>query len=278
MADGEGAGVLRARSPRFSTGDAPRYWWGGNPLATHLVNGVCLLFPSGERFFIRSVRHFADRVDDPGLRSQVQGFYAQEARHGAAHQRQFDDLRSQGYAVDGFLRWYEGLAWSGIEPRVSPALRLAVTVALEHYTALLAHDVLAGDGLEAVAPEVRALLQWHAAEEIEHKSVAFDVLRAVAPSYGLRVAGLGLATAGLLGFWAVATGGLLLQDWRAGRRPQARDVDTLRAQVQHIGGGMLLGGIRAYLRRDFHPSQLDDAALAAAYLASAGLEPAGENA
>jgi len=269
--------VLRARSPKFSTGDAPRYWWGGNPLATHLVNGVCLLFPSGERFFIRSVRHYADRITEPTLRANIQGFFAQEARHGAAHQHQFDDLRAQGYAVDNFLRWYEGVAWRTIEPRVSPALRLSVTVALEHFTALLAHGALEGDRLSALAPEVRALLQWHAAEEIEHKSVAFDVLRAVAPSYRLRVAGLALATTGLLSFWVVATTGLLLQDWRAGRRPQARDVDTLRQQVQSIGDGVLLGGIRAYLRRDFHPSQLDDAALAAAYLAEAGLEPAYEN-
>ena len=282
MADGGsaegGRTAIHARSPKFSTASAPRYWWGGNALATHMANGGSLLFPSGERFFIRSVRHFLDRIDDPALRADVQGFFAQEARHGAAHQHQFADLRAQGYPVDAFLAVYERLAWRGIEPVVSPEMRLAVTVALEHFTAIMAHGALEGEHFDAVAPELQALLRWHAAEEIEHKAVAFDVLRAVAPSYRLRVTGLALATTGLLAFWTAATVWLLVQDWKAGRVPATRDVALMREQVARVGDGVLLQGIRAYLRRDFHPSQIDDAHLAAAYLARAGLEPVEEKA
>jgi predicted metal-dependent hydrolase len=60
--------------------------------------------------------------------------------------------------------------------------------------------------------------------------------------------------------------------------PATREVALMREQVARVGDGVLLQGIRAYLRRDFHPSQIDDAHLAAAYLARAGLEPVEEKA
>ena len=62
---------------------------GGHALATHVVNGVNLLFPAGERFFVRSVRHFLDAVEDPALRAQVRGFAGQEGWHAQAHEAFF---------------------------------------------------------------------------------------------------------------------------------------------------------------------------------------------
>ena len=47
----------------------------------------------------------------------------------------------------------------------------------------------------AAHPVMRQLLEWHALEELEHKAVAFDVLRAVNPSYALRITGMALGSA-----------------------------------------------------------------------------------
>ena len=55
--------------------------------------------------------------------------------------------------------------------------------------------------LDAADPAMQQLLAWHAAEEIEHKAVAFDVLQQIDPSYALRIAGLVYATVMLGGFW-----------------------------------------------------------------------------
>src|SRR5262245_60695687 len=52
----------------------PRHWFAGNPVATHVINGLNLLFPAGERFFVRSVRHYVTRVYNPELREQIKGF------------------------------------------------------------------------------------------------------------------------------------------------------------------------------------------------------------
>ncbi len=209
------------RSPELEfSGDFPRHWLGGDAVASHLINAVNLLFPVGERFFVRSVKHFLPQITDEALRARVRGFFGQEGRHAQAHERFFDTLTRQGYPVNEFIAWYEK-AFMRMERMQSPALNLAVTVALEHYTAIMAEYALSDPFLDAADPQMRRLLLWHASEEIEHRSVAFDVLKAVDPSYGLRIAGMGLATAGLLGFWAVAVRRLWAADGikpSAGRR------------------------------------------------------------
>lgn len=264
--------VIRPRTPPVSFEESiPRHWLADAAVPTHLVNGVNLLFPAGERFFIRSVRRYADRIDDPDLQARIRGFFGQEGWHANAHEKFFGVLRAQGYRIDGFIRFYRWVAYGILERAVPAEVRLSITVALEHFTAIMAENALRDGLLEQAHPELRGLLLWHAAEEIEHKSVAFDVLKKVNPSYGLRMVGLGLASALLGGFWAAATALLLLQDagrggtWRVRVRPGAVLRD--HSIVRHV----FLRGIREYLRRDFHPSDNDTFHLAEAYLAGAGI-------
>ncbi len=48
-------------------------------------------------------------------------------------------------------------------------------MALEHFTAILAHQLLADPRhLEGAEKETADLWRWHAVEEIEHKGVAYD--------------------------------------------------------------------------------------------------------
>jgi predicted metal-dependent hydrolase len=262
--------AIHPRAVQISFDDVPRHWFGGVAFATHLANGVNLLFPAGERFFIRSVRHYLDRIDDNALKEQIKGFFGQEGRHAQAHERYFEALEAQGYEVRRFLRIYDRIAYGFIEPITSPALRLSVTVALEHYTAILAERALREDFLDHAHPAMRALLRWHAAEEIEHKAVAFDVLRRVSPGYALRMAGLAVATLCLGGFWLAGTSMLLRQDRRQGRRGAIRQWREV-SRRSLIGERLFLRGIREYVRRDFHPSQIENLDLARNYLAGAGL-------
>jgi hypothetical protein len=113
--------VPKPRSPELPlTGPIPRHWFAGNALATHLVNGVSMLFPAGERFFVRSVNHYLGQLTDPLLRAQVKGFFAQEGRHAKEHDRWNEILVAQGFSVDHFLALYERLAYGVIERIVIP--------------------------------------------------------------------------------------------------------------------------------------------------------------
>jgi hypothetical protein len=263
--------VPRPRSAPVSFDEGiPRRWFADLAVPSHIVNGANLLFPAGERFFVRSVRHYLDQIEDPHLREQVKGFFGQEGRHAQAHERFFEVMEAQGYDIAGFLATYERIAYGMIEPVSTPELRLAVTVALEHFTAIMAENVFREGLLELAHPTMKGLLLWHAAEEIEHRAVAFDVLKAVAPSYPLRMAGLAMATLMLSGFWIAATGMLLQQDWKKGERGSFRAFRKVDKRGT-IAERVFARGIKEYIRRDFHPSQNDVDGLASSYLKSIGI-------
>ncbi|HUJ59485.1 MAG TPA: metal-dependent hydrolase [Kofleriaceae bacterium] len=228
----------------------PRHWMAGHAAATALSNGINMLFPHGERFFVRSVHHYAERITDPELRAQVKAFFKQEGHHAAAHDDYNRVMRAQGFEIDRFLRRY-GAITQWIERVMPPALNLAGTAAAEHYTAILAEGAFAKGALDHAHPEMQRLLAWHAAEEIEHRAVAFDVLQQVAPSYVLRMAGLAYATVMLALFWAWATGMLLRQEGYGPLRA-LRELATLRDEDPVIRR-VFVAGIRQYIRRRFHP-------------------------
>ena len=266
-----------SRSPRlvvprkvrhdFDPNVVPKHWLAGNAVVTHIVNGVSLLFPAGEKFFVRSVKRYLDRVVDPELREQIRGFFGQEGRHAREHERHAEMLEAQGYELREFLdRFERSLKW--LEARFPESLSLAGTAAAEHYTAIMAEDAFSEHALLGEAhPVMRQLLLWHAAEEIEHKAVAFDVLESQEPSYALRMAGMFMATVVLAFWWQRATRMLLKQDGIDGREA-LRQLLALRGDSERRGilRDVFLRGIREYVRRDFHPWDNDNMSLVEDFL------------
>jgi len=248
--------------------DIPKHWFGDNPVQTHIFNGLNLVFPDGERFFVRSVMDHVDRIEDPELLRQVRGFNGQEGRHAHEHERYFAALRAQGYSIDRFLaRFRKFTTWS--TKLLPAAFRLSITAGAEHYTATLGAFALENPRRREAHPVMQRLIAWHAIEEIEHKAVAFDVLQATHPSYALRITGFLFATVVLL-VWAGAGMRMLLdQDGidRAQTKAMLRDLE------RRDGGKMrraLRDGFKDYLRRDFHPNQIDDLEMAHAHLEEIG--------
>ena len=209
-----GGRVDRPITPRLPQlaidAELPRSWAFDNVLATALIDSVSMLFPAGERFFVRSVHHYLQHSEKPlpaELKAQIQGFFAQEGRHAQQHERLNRVLGLQGYDVSGFLRLYERICYHYIERVSPPALRLSATAAAEHFTAILADNFLRMTELtEKLEPNMRRLLLWHAAEEIEHKAVAYDQLMAIDDSYTLRTGVMNLA---LVGFYLITFGNTL---------------------------------------------------------------------
>lgn len=259
---------ITPRKREFAFGEAgiPRHWMGDYVLGTHMGNAFHLIFPMGERFFVKSVRRYMEKIEkDPQLLERVRGFCSQEGHHAYAHERFFEVLREQGYDIDGFLELYKRVAWERLEPLMPPKIRLSVTVALEHYTAMFAQRALEQDFLDFAPPMMRDLLRWHAAEEIEHKDVAFDVLMKIDPRYSTRIIGLVLGTAGLMAFWIIGTVMLMRQE-----KPGALGWLSQLAhgvKKRRIGNGDVIKAFFAYLRPGFHPRDIPNDALAADYLA-----------
>ena len=266
---------VRAMGFGFRDADIPRWWFFGNPYPTHVSNALNLLFPDGERFFIRSVKHYMDVIEqDPELLARVRGFFGQEGRHGHEHERYNKLLEEQGYDLERFLSLYRYWAYEVLEKSMPPVLRLAATAALEHFTATMAENALRSDLLDHAHPLLRDLLRWHAAEEIEHKSVAFDVLQRVDPRWGVRAGGMAIGTFGILTFWVLGARELLRQEAARGsdmemHRRSARANPVLERE-RKSRGGMFRRAIADYLRPDFHPDQKHDYELARGYLEGIG--------
>lgn len=176
------------RDLHFELGaSVPRWWHGGDCHRTRLFDALSIFFPEGERFFIESVRNFRDRVE-PGsaLAADVLGFIGQEAMHGREHRRYNQRLADQGAPIERLeaaIRRDLDL----VRRNASPARQLAVTICLEHFTAILAHEVLARPGVfEGADPHMTRLWRWHAMEETEHKGVAYEVFLRAVPDAGRR--------------------------------------------------------------------------------------------
>lgn len=251
---------ITVRRMDFRFNDIPRYWFNGDVLVTHLLNAMSATFPEGERFFVESVRAFRDGITDPLLQKEVSAFIGQEAMHAKEH--------------DTFNRYLEmtGLDMADVERRIKanidrarreapPEFQLAMTCALEHFTAILAEQFLSKPELfEHVHPQMRNLLIWHAIEETEHKGVAFDVYRSQVGDEELRIRVMRLVTLYFTVRNAMYTMRLMRSDGKLfSPRAWYRGVKTLWGR-----NGLFRGMLPSYLEyyeRDFHPWQRDTRAL-----------------
>lgn len=254
---------LKVRRMSFDTDEGidRRHFAGGDLVMSHILSVLSGFFPEGEDYFVRSVRSFRDGIDDPELKKQVAGFIGQEAIHGREHRDLNDRLRAMGYlshVVDRFTK-----VSLGLDERFAPErYRLAVTAALEHYTATLAEVLLGDDDARAELDddEVKAILLWHAVEESEHKAVAFDVYQEVCGDVALRRRAMTIISVGFIGSAAAFTLASLALD------PASRDLRRLGRSLARVRHSPWLSAevrrrIRDYYREDFHPDDHDATAL-----------------
>jgi len=251
------------RDVDFAFADVPRDWADNDAYETTFLNALSLLFPEGEQFFVRSVKHFADQIADPELARQVTGFIGQEAMHGREHRAFNELLVSHGYRearrVEANLKSF--LAF--IRRILTPHGRLAATCALEHFTAMLAEGLLRDARMrDPMHPSVRSLWLWHALEESEHKAVAFDVYRATGGGYLRRCAIMVAATIiffiahGIVHARLMATRRILWKPWRWAR-------GATRFFLYPAFFTRLAPVYLAYFKPSFHPNDRDTNALLA---------------
>jgi predicted metal-dependent hydrolase len=252
--------TITVRRPGISyAGDATdRYFVDGDIVRSHIAAMLSSVFPEGEDFFVRSVRNYRDQITDPVLKEQVKGFIGQEALHGREHREFNQRLQELGYPTRFTDKRVKiGL---GILARVAPKThQLAVTAALEHYTATLAEALLRDDRARAefTSDETRTLFTWHALEETEHKSVAFDVFQHVCGKRRVRVGTMYGVHIGFLFAMTMSVGISLLFD-RYARRHPVRVLKSLRHLRTHVFFQRdVWRRLKEYDRADFHPDDHD---------------------
>lgn len=268
---------VRPRDIRFDVETARNaHWLGGDPVGTAVFNALSLTFPDGERMFMDAVRHFRPRIEGK-LADDIRGFIAQEAIHSREHHTLNQLIDRARYPVAEIEA--EILERISISRSRGPYAMLISTIALEHFTAMMAEmHARHKDLFDNVSPDIERMWRWHAMEELEHKAVAFDVYMRVTKDWGplkrylrrtipMAVISV-LFTRNITRFAAK----LLEAD---GYAPEA----ALKAVKRYVWGdpGIFRRGWKTYFawyRPGFHPWDKDDRALVADWKAEFDAAPA----
>ena len=247
--------IPKVRRPQFAfseANDMPRYWWDNDPVKTLLLAAMSASFPPGERFFIDSVRHYQDQITDPELKKAIKGFIGQEAHHSREHELMNGFLQERGVDLARLEREILGFM-NLLRKHLSPERQLAHTVAVEHFTALMAEEfLLKYDALEEMDPRIAPIWAWHAIEESEHKAVAFDVYKAIGGSEFTRVTEMMIVSVLFPVFSAVHLVQLMKEDGQLG------NVKSWLGAVNYMWGrpGVFRRLLPAYFKfysPNFHP-------------------------
>lgn len=246
---------IHPRNERFDfAGILATDWANGDPVRTAFWNALSSMFPVGEKFFVDSVKKYAGQVTDERLRRDVRGFIGQEAVHSREHAH-YNELLCQvrGYDLDELeSRLKQNIARA---EREIPAIgNLAITVAYEHFTAILANRILADPKLtEGMPAEMRRMWIWHAIEETEHKSVAFDVFLHVGGERGMLVKAFVYVTKEFIGH-IYRNAFIMLRGSEL-----SKPVQTLRlTRIIAANFWSVRREWRDFFRADFHPWQHDN--------------------
>jgi predicted metal-dependent hydrolase len=276
---------IKPRRVSFDWENTPLHWIPGDPVGTHVINAFHIVLPAGERWFIQCVKDALPEIRDPRLREEVKGFIGQEMVHARSHQGVLDTIL-EAHGIDtrkitdqmnkgNDERPAKRAAMSPKKARRMLLFELAAVSAIEHYTAETGQWMMDNTALErdGVDPTMLDLLRWHGAEEVEHRSVVFDVYKELGGGYVTRVAAWAVALFFLYGAMIGGTLHLMRQDPTIKRRVTPLRVwrgyrQSVRAQ--HIPGLFRLLVVRAgvYLRPWHHPSRIHDTYRALEYINS----------
>lgn len=174
----------------------PKYWHGGSDIKTYHFNALAVFLPTLERLVVLSLKKSARQVSDTALKAQVASLIAQEAIHGSQFNLCCQQLVYENYQIDAkqySMRFFRLLA--GFFNKISNTFHCSLSASGEHFT-MIAAEIFLSDPkwFKNVDSIYSAIWRWHCIEEIEHKSVAFDVYKTLNGSYFIRILGMILMT------------------------------------------------------------------------------------
>lgn len=181
--------TLAARRVKFDFNQTPAHWIPDDAFSSHMINGINLILPIGELWFCRVYNKALPYVTDAKLRAEVEGFIRQEAIHSRAHSHATTFLHQHGFSTEEFearINWLFG-QFLGEKPfglnflktkqleKLWLVTRVGIIAAIEHFTGILGQWSLDSKGWDKADPVMTDLFRWHLAEEVEHRTVAFDL-------------------------------------------------------------------------------------------------------
>ncbi|MHA3891726.1 metal-dependent hydrolase [Acinetobacter sp. GXMZU3951] len=220
---------IQPRKVKFEWLNTPIDWIPKQPFVSYFINEINMILPAGEFWFCRLYNKVLPQIQDEKLKHDVQAFIRQEAMHAQAHnsankeylsERQIDIQRNLKLMdfLFGKLLADQPLGLSIPKPLQHQwdLFRLGVVATVEHMTCVLGQYALYNTEWQkhGADPAMLDLVKWHGAEEIEHRTVAFDLYRHLGGGYLARYYLSVLVIIVVLGLWVDGAAHLMRQDPR----------------------------------------------------------------
>ena len=226
---------IKPRKVKFDWQDTPVDWIPNQPFVSYFINEINMILPAGEFWFCRLYNKVLPQISDEKLKEDVKAFIRQEAMHAQAHasaNKEYLTLRNidvqRNLDLMDFL-FTKVLADQPLGFKVPKILehqwdlfRLGIIATVEHMTCVLGKYVLYNQHWEELGadPAMLDLVKWHGAEEIEHRTVAFDLYRHLGGGYISRYYQSILVIAAVMGLWVDGAAHIMKQDPRfADKKP-----------------------------------------------------------
>lgn len=239
----------------FDPTTAPKYCWGNNAWGSAFILTFSAFIPAGERFVIDSVRDFRDQSKDPELRERITGLIGQEAAHSKMHTEFNNMYNTKGLPINRLAKLSEKIYLGFLLPRLPKKTTLAIAAGIEHVTAVMAEGSF-GKNIETINKlegVTRDFLVWHLMEELEHKSVAYDLYEEIDGGYAHRIFAFLFIWAISVPFGLYALSHILkTHGFSQGKSKNKIGKSYLRKLISGSSAQYL-----DYFRRDFHPDDLD---------------------
>lgn len=285
---------LKARRVQFNLDNTPLHWLPNDPFATHMINGIHLLLPAGELWFCRVYNQALPYVTDAQLRADVEGFIRQEAVHSRVHSKAEHYLLDHGLHTDAIREKAEwlfghvlgdapfglGFLKNRLLEKQWLVIRVGLVAAVEHFTGMLGQWAMDNKSWDKADPVMADLFRWHLAEEVEHRTVAFDLFEHLCKTqlgfYVSRQALMAIVFPLFLHFLASACRGLAEQDTdREAQRISRQTLLEVLVELQRVGRktenvptfSFLVAGTLRWLSPRFHPVTEGNTEQALAYIA-----------
>lgn len=223
------------RKVKFDWEKTPVDWIPNQPYASYFINEINNILPAGEFWFCRLYNKVLPEITDEKLKQDVQAFIRQEAMHAVAHtsankeylsQRNIDIQRNLDIMDFLFNKALADKPFGKEVPKILDhqwdLFRLGVIATVEHMTCVLGKYALYNKRWEELGadPEMIDLIKWHGSEEIEHRTVAFDLYRHLGGGYIARYYMSVAVIVGVLGLWVDGAAHIMGQDPRfADKKP-----------------------------------------------------------
>lgn len=157
------------------------------PELSYGLIAASLLLPYLEPYLIRSMRAARDSVSDPEVLSGLDGFCAQEGQHYRIHSKFNEACRLEGFPGLASLEQELKDDYQRFTTQKSLRFNLAYAEGFEAFTMNLVHFIMGDDGLDLPDSPIRQMWEWHFIEELEHRTVTFDVYEHVVGGYFYRL-------------------------------------------------------------------------------------------